>query len=202
MYFFFEDAERRIDSGVGPRVVRVGAHALTATSRTTLWNRLSQHRGVLRSGAGNHRGSVFRLLVGDALLRRDGVHLDTWGVGDSPATAARERNVAPATIHEAELATEQTVSRVIGGMPFLWVGGEEPAGADTSRAIIERNAIALLSNFGKAPIDLASRAWLGLDSSHDRVRKSGLWNRNHVDEGYDSSFLDLLARAAAATPAL
>src|SRR6476620_8958895 len=64
VYFFFEDGEVRSDSGVGPRVVRVGTHALTATSRTTLWNRLSQHRGVTKTGAGNHRGSIFRLIVG------------------------------------------------------------------------------------------------------------------------------------------
>lgn len=43
-YFFFEAGETRAD-GRTPRVVRVGTHALTATSRTTLWQRLSQHRG-------------------------------------------------------------------------------------------------------------------------------------------------------------
>ena len=68
VYFFFEEGEVRSDSGSGPRVVRVGTHALTDRSKTTLWNRLAQHRGVARSGGGNHRGSVFRLLVGQALL--------------------------------------------------------------------------------------------------------------------------------------
>jgi hypothetical protein len=64
VYFFFEPGEERRDSGHGPRVVRVGTHALTTNSRTTLWNRLSQHRGVEKSGGGNHRGSIFRLIVG------------------------------------------------------------------------------------------------------------------------------------------
>ncbi len=44
VYFFFEDGEVR-ENGRDLRVVRVGTHALTATSRTTLWNRLSAHRG-------------------------------------------------------------------------------------------------------------------------------------------------------------
>jgi hypothetical protein len=40
VYFFFEQGEMRSNSGTEQRVVRVGTHALTATSRTTLWNRL------------------------------------------------------------------------------------------------------------------------------------------------------------------
>jgi hypothetical protein len=70
VYFFFEDGEIRAD-GRTPRVVRVGTHALTKQSRTTLWDRLRQHRGTLagqHSGGGNHRGSIFRLHVGTALL--------------------------------------------------------------------------------------------------------------------------------------
>ena len=68
VYFFFEPGETRSDSGAGPRVVRVGTHALTTGSRTTLWDRLSQHRGTAKKGGGNHRGSIFRLLVGAALI--------------------------------------------------------------------------------------------------------------------------------------
>ena len=65
VYFFFEPGETRKDSGFGPRVVRIGTHALKDGSHTTLWNRLSQHRGVKRTSGGNHRGSVFRLSGSD-----------------------------------------------------------------------------------------------------------------------------------------
>src|SRR5437764_47154 len=65
VYFFFESGEGRSDSG--PRVVRVGTHALKDGSGTTLWTRLSQHRGSMGTGGGNHRGSIFRLLVGAAI---------------------------------------------------------------------------------------------------------------------------------------
>ena len=39
IYFFFEDGEFRED-GVTPRVVRVGTHAVSEGSKTTLWTRL------------------------------------------------------------------------------------------------------------------------------------------------------------------
>jgi hypothetical protein len=67
VYFFMENGENRTDTGGGLRIVRVGTHALTATSQTTLWKRLSQHKGQEGSGGGNHRGSIFRLLVGSTL---------------------------------------------------------------------------------------------------------------------------------------
>jgi len=67
VHFFREAGEDRSDTGDGLRVVRVGTHALKAGGSTTLWGRLSTHRGQVRSGGGNHRGSIFRLIVGTAL---------------------------------------------------------------------------------------------------------------------------------------
>lgn len=63
IYFFYEDTEIRTESGKGCKVVRVGTHALKEGSKSTLWSRLSNHKGR-RSGLGNHRGSIFRLLLG------------------------------------------------------------------------------------------------------------------------------------------
>jgi hypothetical protein len=60
VYFFHETGENRSDTGEGPRVVRVGTHALKEGGSTTLWGRLSAHRGQLRSGSGNHRGLDIR----------------------------------------------------------------------------------------------------------------------------------------------
>lgn len=75
VYFFFEPGELRED-GKTPRVVRVGTHALKRGARSTLWGRLRQHRGTMRGkmpGGGHHRGSIFRLHVGSAILRREGL---------------------------------------------------------------------------------------------------------------------------------
>lgn len=90
VYFFFENGESRTSSGAGPRVVRVGTHGLKNGARSTLWGRLSQHRGSARSGLGNHRGSIFRQLLGTALASRDGIPLpESWGVAGSAGGAAR-----------------------------------------------------------------------------------------------------------------
>lgn len=180
IYFFFENGQERVDSGRGNRVVRIGTHALKRGSKTTLWNRLSQHRGVHRSGGGNHRGSVFRLHIGTSFLSRDPtLKCSSWGQGSS----------APSEIREREQYLEAMVSEAICGMPFLWLGIADPAGPDSDRGYIERNAIALLSNFNKHPLDAPTSAWLGLQCASKRVRESGLWNSNHVDERYDDGFI-------------
>lgn len=183
VYFFFETGEVRQESGKGPRVVRVGTHALTSRSRTTLWNRLSQHRGTHSTGGGNHRGSIFRLIIGEALMERGGrMCCETWGRG---ANAIRDVRVA-------ELPFERQVSQYIGAMPFLWVPIEDPSGRDSLRGVVERGSIALLSNFDKPKLDPPTRHWLGHHCPRPRLVKSGLWNSNHVDEDYDPEFLDVL----------
>lgn len=183
VYFFMEDGEARSDSGTGPRIVRVGTHALAPGSRTTLWKRLSQHRGTSRSGGGNHRGSIFRLIVGTALIKRDGHTCLTWD---------DRRSTAPAEVRAGELALECAVSKTIGAMRFLWLSIDDEPGRTSERGFIERNAIALLSNYGKEPLDPASPGWLGHCCNRPLVRASGLWNNNHVDESYDPAFLDRL----------
>jgi len=52
VYFFRESGENRVDTGPGPRVVRVGTHALKAGSATELWTRLPQHKGQAGRGEG------------------------------------------------------------------------------------------------------------------------------------------------------
>lgn len=186
VYFFMEDGEYRTDSGEGLRVVRVGTHALTSSSRTTLWKRLSQHKGQKVSGGGNHRGSIFRLLVGSTLLKTPNASCPTWGI----------KNSAPRDVRVVERPFEEEVSRIIGAMPFLWLGIDDAPGAGSMRGYVERNAIALLSNFEKPPLDAPSGNWRGTacDRGKGLVRDSGLWNQNHVDESYDSAFLDVLER--------
>lgn len=85
LYFFREPGESRSDTGEGPRIVRVGTHALKTGSGTNLWTRLGQHKGQLITGGGNHRGSIFRLIVGAALVSRDGLVFPTWATEILPA---------------------------------------------------------------------------------------------------------------------
>ncbi|WOS62039.1 hypothetical protein [Sinorhizobium fredii] len=183
VYFFFEDGETRSDTGTGARVVRVGTHALKENSNTKLWTRLRAHRGTGKSGGGNHRGSIFRLIVGTAIVDREpGRVIATWGEGSS----------ADGTTREGELALENRVSETIGAMKILWLGIDDEPHAESKRGFIERNAIALLSNYERASLDPPSANWLGRHCNRDRVRPSGLWNWRHVDERHDPQFLDAL----------
>ena len=184
VYFFREPGEICTHTGDGPRIVRVGTHALKRRAGTRLWSRLSQHRGPVRSGGGNHRGSIFRLIIGTSLIEREGYEVRTWGKGSS----------APRDIRQGEELLEKAVSKVIGEMPFLWLAINDEAGPESLRGYIERNSIALLSNFEKAPLDPPSGSWLGHFCNRERVKASGLWNQNHVDERYDPAFLNTLDR--------
>ena len=195
VYFFFEPGESRGLSGAGDRVVRIGTHALTDGSRSTLWQRLSQHRGSAKNGGGNHRGSIFRLLLGLALARRGDCPLPrSWGVGADPGAAARKLGIGSrSAVKEDEVDLERRVSAYVGEMPFLWLNVPDAPSAASARGRIERNAIALLSHARTPAADRPSANWLGAYSDRPRVRASGLWNNNHVDEDYDAAFLDELA---------
>jgi hypothetical protein len=43
VYFFHETGENRSDTGEGPRLLRVGTHALKTGGSTTLWAALRTH---------------------------------------------------------------------------------------------------------------------------------------------------------------
>lgn len=78
-------------------------------------------------------------------------------------------------------------------MPFVWLPTEDPTRGREIRSYIERNTIALLSKFSRQAIDPASKEWLGHASQRLRVRESGLWNQNHVEQVHDSSFVSVFA---------
>lgn len=181
VYFFFDPGDMRSVKVSSYRVVRVGTHALTTKSKTTLWKRISQHRGTKSSGGGNHRGSVFRKLVGDAIGQRNpGLMPGSWGDGST----------APKAIRDNEHPHEVRVSGYLGDMTLLFVSIPDACGPDSMRGIIERNAIALLSGYQESLPDKPSSNWLGNHSTREKVRRSGLWNNEHVDKDYDPAFLN------------
>lgn len=190
LYFFFEPGETRADGR--PRVVRVGTHALTPSSHTTLWNRLSQHRGTVHGsnpGGGNHRSSIFRHHVGTALLRRDKAPeglVNSW-LSKHPQAAWAA----------AEAEHEKSVSRHIRAMPLLWLPVPTKPDGTSERGYLERNCIGLLSG-----ADATSTDWLGRYAMKAVIVRSGLWNVNHIDDGYRREGLDRLNVYLAAVPAI
>jgi len=112
VYFLFEHAElRSLDSTTG-RVVRVGTHAVSVNSRSTLWGRLRTHKGS-EDGRGNHRGSILRLHVGMALKATLGrkISAPTWGIGTS----------ADSEVRRSEENLERLVSEYLHEMAVLWL---------------------------------------------------------------------------------
>jgi len=172
VYFFFEPGEYRSSPSAVSRVVRVGTHAVGAGAKSSLWGRLRMHRGT-KAGSGSHRSSIFRHHVGVALLRLEGRDLATWHDKKSPKENSEER------AHELE------VSRRICAMSVLWVNVPDLPGPTSDRAVIERNAIALLSN-KLNPLDPPSNEWLGRSSVDpaDSTKRS-VWNLDHVERDYD-----------------
>ncbi len=194
LYLFFEPSEVRQESGSGQRIVRVGTHALDTGSRSTLRQRLGQHRGNA-SGGGNHRGSIFRLLIGQALQTRgDVVHCVSWGMKGDAAKASVALNISRDTLAAAEAPVERAVTIWLANMPFLWLDIDDEPGPDSVRGVLERNAIALLSNHERPVVDSPSPGWLGHSSDRPLVRGSGLWNQRHVQEKHDTMFLDDLKK--------
>jgi hypothetical protein len=166
-------------------VTRVGTHAVSLGSRTSLWDRISTHRGP-GHGGGSHRSSIFRAHVGRALLRRDRAPpevVPTWGAGQS----------APATVRAGEADLERRVSQVIGEMRLLWVEVPDAPGPRSDRAYLERNIIGLLSRANYLGTRAApGQFWLGHDRAEWRIAASGLWNLDHLFYRSDSGFLDVL----------
>ena len=186
VYFFFEDGELRTDA-VTPRVVRAGTHALKP-SRSSMWKRLSQHRGPVGGsmpGGGNHRGSIFRLHVGSALLATgdwpDSIR-GTWGHESS----------APLDVRQNEYPLELEVSNHIRSMPFIWVEVDDPPGHESDRGVIEAGTIALLGAGTRQSIDEPSTEWLGRQSDREAIRESGLWNVEHTADRPVEEFLSVL----------
>lgn len=188
VYFFFEPGEERKESGFGNRVVRVGTHGLKTGSCSTLQDRLRQHRGNIKGknpSGGNHRGSVFRKHVGNALINQTNYSQrfsENWGIGSSSSKEIRD----------LEYPIEKDVSKHIRSMPFIWIEINDPPGPESLRGYIERNSIALLSNYCKEKIDQPSSNWLGLYTNNSAIIGSGLWNVNHVSDEYEPSFLEIL----------
>ena len=183
VYFVYENGEYRSDTGMDPRVVRVGTHAVRIGSTSTFWQRLRQHRG-LRSGGGNHRGSVFRLLLGEATIRKENLIFPNWSIG----------NFAKKSVLHDELPLELRVSKTIGEMSVLWLPIDDEPGPKSLRSFVEKNSIGLLSNYKRSAIDPPSREWLGHYSPRDRVSNSGMWNQDYIDAEYAPTFLDTFER--------
>jgi hypothetical protein len=166
IYFFFEPGEDRTHSGSGPRVVRVGKAA-------NLRARLYSHHGALSLTGPTEEGwhPHFHWYVQDALQEKH----------DSSAASTRShQRMSPAAVN------------YLARMTFHWLPVEDPI----ERERLETNAIRLLTNYEREPIDPPSRGWLGHWALKTEIQGSHLWNVNGVKSHLSGvpHELDLLVR--------
>ncbi len=114
-----------------------------------------------------------------------------------PEVAFEARRLQPVSVSRSALvrvegAWYSVPERWAGLSVTAWLGVDDAPGPGSRRARIECNAIALLSGDAESALDPPSPGWLGLHSDREPVRRSGLWNNRHTDEGYDPAFLDVL----------
>lgn len=152
LYLFYEAGELIEYGGAAvDRIVRVGTHR--ADNR--LPARLRDH---YRS---NHRGSVFRRHIRNALMQA--------GLIDADLAAAVKGS--PSKVFPA---VEEMVSRLLADRyTFAVIRIEEKA----DRLRLEAGLIAALS---AEPLGVPSANWLGHYSISPEIRTSGLWNTHHV----------------------
>lgn len=186
-----DTAGRAVGGAVPPRITMVGSHGLEPGSPVLLWTRLAQHRGSVAGpnpGAGNHRGSRLRMLVGEALQARDGAWPEaaaSWGQGERADRAQRR----------AEAGLERAVSAVVGAMPVRWF-----AVPDREERIRTVRALVGLLSAGTAGPD-APAGWLGAHSPRDEVRRSGLWHVDGLDAPLDVDAVEQALGRIRAAPA-
>jgi len=159
VYLFFERGEtvRCLDT-VANRVVRVGTHRADGRFRS----RIRQHYGNVHSLGGNKNASVFRKHLGGALLRRvdpQDARLKDWLTQDGPSFPE----------------VEEMVSRVLReNFTFCCFRVDQRS----ERLSLERGLIAL---FAQYPLGQPSPNWLGRFAASEEIRRSGLWNTQHID---------------------
>jgi uncharacterized protein DUF6884 len=187
VYLFFDEREKRMKDLSSLRVVRVGTHGVASGSKATLRNRMRTHFGT-GSGDGNHRSSIFRLHVGRSFLNAQlASSVGSWGAMESDKSVLL-----------AERQLEQIVSKYLSELYVALIDVPGMSDKTNDRAYIEQNLIALFSNKCK-PLDPPGYQWLGSHSDKREIRKSGLWNVNHVGQRFDPEFLDIFDYYASVT---
>jgi len=171
VYAFFERGEKcRINGRKVKRIVRVGINEQDGNFR----KRIRQHYGNVNSLMGHTTGSVFRNLVGGALLRKaKDRRWKRWvdKIGSFP---------------DVEKKVSAQLRRNFTFVCFR-------LNTQTGRHRVEKGLIGLLACCSPhAP----SKRWLGYHAADERVQESCLWNRNYTKpKAIDLSWFDQFKRA-------
>ncbi len=142
------------------RIVRIGTH----TGDGQLKNRIGQH-----FENENKNRSIFRKNIGRCFLKQDNdPYLDIWELDTT--TKAKKDLYAPIIDREFEKKIEKRISEYIQ-TNFSFILFKVPTKEE--RLYFEARLIGTVSRCEECK---PSDKWLGLYSSKDKIKKSGLWN--------------------------
>jgi len=182
VYFILDSSESSKTSGKNPKIVRIGTHQVRVNSKSTLWGRIKAHKGT-NNEDGYHRSSVFRIHVGNAIIKKEGLKCKTWGEG----------NRTKKEIHIGEKEIEKKVSEHIGKLKVIVLSVNDEASPNSDRAKLEKNLIALISAKNNNS-EKNSNKWLGKKSPRNEIRESSLWNIDYVDDKFDEKCFKILEK--------
>jgi hypothetical protein len=161
VYILFEKGELAHDAA---RITRIGSH----TGADQLRSRLYQH--FLNE---NKDRSIFRKNIGRALLNKNRDHfLEKW---DLDLTSAQAKiNSSPGIDLKKQQIIEKQVSGYIQeNFSFVTFRMDD----NIKRLHLEKGLIATVSHCSECK---PSDNWFGFNSPKEKIRKSGLWQEQHL----------------------
>jgi hypothetical protein len=163
VYVFFEKGETGHD---GDRIVRVGTHY----GDGNLVARLNEH--FIKE---NKDRSVFRKTIGKALLAHDkDPFLAQWSI-DRTNKAVREDPWRQVDLRRLQQVERKVTQRIQGYFSFVII----PVPQNLDRHALEATLVATAAQCSACR---PSSTWLGLHSPNEKIRASGLWQVQHLDQ--------------------
>jgi len=176
VYFFYEKGEHWGHGGDEARIVRIGS-----TTSDDFPRRINEHfliddssvRFDLNRGKPSDR-SIFRKNIGRALLNKaHDPYLDVWEIDfitkKKRAEFSHLRDLAKERVIEAEVTR---TLRENFSFRFISLDGKDWKQTDLEKLLIAAR--------GGCSLCRPSANWLGLHSSKPRIRKSGMWQEQHL----------------------
>ncbi|MHB1356091.1 MAG: hypothetical protein ACYCZF_08975 [Anaerolineae bacterium] len=163
IYVLFEEGETAHGTD---RIVRIGTHdsdGRLAARLEELFIRENKDRSVFRKNIGRALLSS----MGDPFLKQWDIDRTKKTVRDNPL-----RQVDPKKLQQTE---RKVTLRIQGSFSFVVV----PTTAGIDRHRLEAGLIALVASCSECR---PSTNWLGLQSPSAKIRESGLWQVQHLDD--------------------
>jgi len=178
IYFFYETGENWGHGDNRPRIVRVGTHKdgnfRSRIAEHFLFDESKMNFNSLKPAP--HERSIFRKNIGRALLKkREDEYLQTWEIDFT----SREKRVKLGHLRdiqkEKELETKITeILRLNFSFRFIELN------VQAQRMGAKGLESSLIGTLAHCKLCRPSNTWLGSHSPKEEIRKSGLWQVQHL----------------------